>query len=420
MKNDNVSRIAKSDPTILAFGEKLCNKHGQDEDKHNYIRQKMREMARLLQELRKSTQSQDHKLASFFHPKYFRCIVACSKSISQFDETSNRYGTPSLALKIGHSLQKCVKIAIGDYIEARDRHSEEAAQDLQKLIDLNWTDEVSINALKTIQEEKRKKGNTILPLAEDVKQLSDHLKTKAATEYKMLQSTDDEAMFVKSWTSLNEIVLAQLILFNRRRSGEASKMKVSDYQNRHTANENSQFDKILSDFEKKLCKAMPRVEILGKRDRPVPVLFPSNISRSIDVLLLHRDRVVDHNNKYLFPTVHYGALSHIRGSDCMRKFANECGAKEPDRLRSTKLRKHIATMSQVLNLQDNELDILARFMGHDIRVHREFYRLPEATVQVAKVSKLLLQMEDGGTGLVPGERLEDVQLDDNDIIEGKN
>jgi len=54
------------------------------------------------------------------------------------------------------------------------------------------------------------------------------------------------------------------------------------------------------------------------------------------------------------------------------------------------LRKHVTTISQVLNLKENELDIdlLAQFMGHD-RVHREFYRLPLDVLQTAEVAKIL-------------------------------
>lgn len=41
------------------------------------------------------------------------------------------------------------------------------------------------------------------------------------------------------------------------------------------------------------------------------------------------------------------------------------------------------------------MDQIATFLGHDIRVRREFYRLPESTLQLAKVSKLLIAMEKG-------------------------
>lgn len=55
----------------------------------------------------------------------------------------------------------------------------------------------------------------------------------------------------------------------------------------------------------------------------------------------------------------------------------------------------MATLAQVLNLSESSQDILATFQGHDIRVHRHFYRLPEETMQVAKVSKLLYCINNG-------------------------
>ena len=120
------------------------------------------------------------------------------------------------------------------------------------------------------------------------------------------------------------------------------------------------------------------------------------MKRWVDLLVKYRKQVgIDERNKYVFARGSCGSLNHIRGSDCLRAFSEDCGATEPRLLRSTKLRKQIATLSQVLNLKDNEIDLLANFLGHDIRVHREFYRLPEHTLQVAKVSKLLFSLENG-------------------------
>lgn len=95
----------------------------------------------------------------------------------------------------------------------------------------------------------------------------------------------------------------------------------------------------------------------------------------------------------------------------MRIFARMCDAKNPENLRSTHLCKHIATLSQILNLKNNELDQLANFLGHDIRVHRDFYRLPEATIEVAKISKLLLAMEKGTLGEFQGKSLDEIEIE---------
>jgi len=87
-----------------------------------------------------------------------------------------------------------------------------------------------------------------------------------------------------------------------------------------------------------------------------------------------------------------------------------CGAKNPESLTSTRLRKQVATLSTVLNLKENEMDQLATFLGHDIRVHREFYHLPESTLKLTKVSKLLIAMEKGRLSDLQGKGLDDIEI----------
>lgn len=81
-----------------------------------------------------------------------------------------------------------------------------------------------------------------------------------------------------------------------------------------------------------------------------------------------------------------GTLFAYRGGESIKKYARECGVQNPEALTSTKLLKHIATMSQVLNLQENEADQLADFLGHDIRAHKQYYRLSQGTLQLAKLN----------------------------------
>ena len=73
----------------------------------------------------------------------------------------------------------------------------------------------------------------------------------------------------------------------------------------------------------------------------------------------------------------------------------------------------MATLSKVLNLQETELDQLADFMGHDIRVHRQFYQLPEGTIQLVKISKILMAMEQGRLADFQGKSLEEINIDPN-------
>jgi hypothetical protein len=103
-------------------------------------------------------------------------------------------------------------------------------------------------------------------------------------------------------------------------------------------------------------------------------------------------------------------------SDVIRQFASDSGTEAPSLITSTSLRKHISTTSQILNLKDNELDALANFLGHDVRVHREFYRLPENTVELAKISKLLLQLEAGNISKFTGKSLDEIDVTVDETI----
>ena len=67
---------------------------------------------------------------------------------------------------------------------------------------------------------------------------------------------------------------------------------------------------------------------------------------------------------------------HLRGCDTLRKYVASAALAQPANITSSLLRKQVATLSQLVSLKDNELDVLAGYMGHDIRIHREYYRLP--------------------------------------------
>ncbi|KAL2099510.1 hypothetical protein ACEWY4_003904 [Coilia grayii] len=74
-----------------------------------------------------------------------------------------------------------------------------------------------------------------------------------------------------------------------------------------------------------------------------------------------------------------------------------------------------------MNLRNNELDQLADFLGHNIAVHRQYYRLPEATVQVTKIAKLLLALEKGKLPELQGKTLDELgELADGDGCNGES
>ena len=98
----------------------------------------------------------------------------------------------------------------------------------------------------------------------------------------------------------------------------------------------------------------------------------------------------------------------------MRKHQRKIELQCPEAIILTKLRQYIATLSQLLNLEERELEMVAGFLGHNIDVHREFYRLPEDTLQLAKCGKMFLLMDQGRLIEFAGKSLTEIKdnLDD--------
>ena len=134
---------------------------------------------------------------------------------------------------------------------------------------------------------------------------------------------------------------------------------------------------------------------------------------TINLLIKTRKVVgVPEENPLIFARPNRQSLDHRRAWDCLLQFAMEGDPplSNPTNIGSTKLRECIATISQVPSLNEKEVDWLARHLGHDIRVHRDFYRLHESTIEIAKVSKLLLTVDQGETRKFAGKTLAEIEL----------
>jgi hypothetical protein len=410
MVQDDVTAAIRTDDVIMKFGNRLHFKHGHLQHRWQNIRERMRQMGRLLVEVRKT--SSVKCLSDCLVPEMFERVVRAVRLVCGFDESSHVFGTPSLALKMGHSLKECTKIQINAcvmqtslYLERKKKHEE-----FLSLCETEWSHEVSSHALRSLYQRTFNKP-LVLPLAEDIKLLHCHLTDKARVSQQKLR----EKVEASDWSDLCQVTLTQVVIFNRRRGGEAQRIQMSSYFAAASENVNEDIEGCLSNVEKTLCRKFKMVYIEGKRGRKVPVLLTKAAQSQIDLLISTRSSVgIPAENKFLF--ARRNSLEPHRSSDCLRKFANECGARNPGAITSTKLRKHVATMSQVLALKRNELDLLASFMGHNINVHREFYRLPEQTLQMARVSKVLIAMEHGEIASLNGRSLDDIDVNVPGIV----
>ncbi|XP_030856051.1 uncharacterized protein LOC105446919 isoform X2 [Strongylocentrotus purpuratus] len=402
-----ISMAARNDDLICKMGSRVLKQtKASSSTCYQTVSQKMREMARLLRRLREDNSVLTMK--DCIDPKMFDNVIDAVRQEAGFNAKTGKYATPSLALKLGHSLSMCATICRAEAIKQEDRITKLKAEDFEDLCKSEWRVEVSKGALQGL-EEKRWNAPPAIPMTSEVTKVRQCV-FKAIEENKAILQ---EAQYPSgnTYASLAQAILADIVMFNRRRSGEVQRLKLDDISKAKFGDNNPEIMCCLSQWEQQLCKELTRLEIRGKRGRKVPVLLTKEMSANIKFLSEKRAFAgVKDSNPYLFGIP--GCDTSYRGSDCIRKFAQASGVEHPEYITSTKLRKHVATMSQLISLKENELDVLATFMGHDIRTHRHYYRLPEDTLQTAKVAKLLILADRERLTSCAGKSLDAIDLEE--------
>ncbi|KAJ8964936.1 hypothetical protein NQ314_004515 [Rhamnusium bicolor] len=398
LRDDDIGSYCREDILIKKFGAMLFEKHGLTQCE--MIRQNMRQLARLTLELRQTT-LEDVSLNHFF---------ICR---SQQNNSTKRpeFQIPSLALKLGYALKKCANIQRGTALRQGDLKNNDLLLSFLQLMELEWCFRISSNALVTLSQRKFNVGQ-LLPVTSDLKKINEYISTESERAKRALK----ESVNIQNWSRLCMLTLCRIILFNKRRSGEAAKISLEQYHSRPNWNQETteELKNSLSPYEIKLAERLCVINITGKRGRKVPIILTPIMKNSINLLLEFRERCgISENNPYVFARGNQ-SIFNVRGHDCLRKIILELepDLEKPDYITGTKLRKYVATVCQVFSLTENEHDWLARHLGHDITVHREFYRLHEDAVELTKISRLLMAVESGETSKFKGMNLKDIQIEE--------
>ncbi|KAJ8930016.1 hypothetical protein NQ314_017233 [Rhamnusium bicolor] len=385
MRADKISLEAKADSLICSFGARYLRSH---REKHFA------------------------SVTSPLQPKYFDLFVRATQTVAKYNPQTEVFEAPSFAMNIVNSFKQCCDIAINIALKGSQKYetvpAAEAEAQLRTMIHLftaNWRFEISSQAASNLHLNKWNKV-TIVPLASDLKILRNYLLQSAKKAVDRLKINDKD---VSAYNILVDTIYCRVILLNRKRPGELQRMLLHTYLS--CGNEKAQYEEfkhIVTPSERVLLEKLKRVVIRGKRGRGVPVLFSVDVQNNIEFMLEYRSNFVPKENLYLFAKAN--SKTEISGYKMLNKYAQTCGAKNPTAITSTRLRKHLATLTQIFNMTDSDIEQLAAFMGHTPGVHRGSYRLPDDIYQTAKLSKLLLLMEIGGAGDYKGKSLEEIDL----------
>ncbi|XP_058470675.1 M-phase phosphoprotein 8 isoform X2 [Solea solea] len=386
MHQDDISRHIRNDPLICKYGNALAVKYDHDKSQFAYIAQKMRELGRFIVAVNELDNSVKY-LHEICQPSKFELAVEGAKKASGFDPGSNKFKTVSLVSKIGYSLKRAAEIAFGESRMTEDSESESEVKKFIHLLDTKWSECFSRKALASSVKPEIKKVD-VSTLTEDLMKLHRFIAKEEDEARKDLK----ESPSLSTWKKLSEATLADVCLFNRGRVGNIGRLLLQTYNCRKsnaTSVLSAEHIRKSTKLELELRAFFTRLELEGQFGRNMLVLLTEKMVLSIDLLIEKRHQVgVSTTNPYLF--ARNEGPSFIRGLDCFRRAAVECGVKNPDTLLSSSIREQVATCWQLLSLNECELDQVAQLVGLN---SQECYRLSENASQLEELSKELIKME---------------------------
>ena len=109
-----------------------------------------------------------------------------------------------------------------------DESLEKQCKSFLSLYSTQWEEKIRHHALRSLHEAKRNNPK-LLPLTEDVVKVSQYLKDEVKSRELMLRSATESEEIQQLWPKLAEVLLTQVIVFNRKRPGEVSKMSLLDF-----------------------------------------------------------------------------------------------------------------------------------------------------------------------------------------------
>ncbi|KAG5871959.1 hypothetical protein JTB14_014492 [Gonioctena quinquepunctata] len=339
-------------------------------------------------------------------------LTGGTENISGYNKRNRTFDSPSLALQMGTIIKDAVNTAYSVEIQKTEPFSERLEQLKIPiiLIKTDWAHEITSEAGQNLTINEFNKPS-LIPLAKNIASFEKYLR---GIIIRRMSNLREDSKDLKAYRELLEATICSLLIFNKRRVGELQRITSVDFSKySDTPKTATDFENMLTESGEILYHSLKRVVVGGRRGRGVPVLFNRETLQSIELIISLRENFKYAKNPYSFALP--GSENPIAGTSVMRKHARKAlgDASEATLLTSTKLRKHLATMVQILKMDKNELEQLATFMGHIEKTHAQFYRLPDDIYQTAKVSKLLMMAKTNSIEQYKGTSLSEIEIGEN-------
>ncbi|KRT84835.1 hypothetical protein AMK59_2398 [Oryctes borbonicus] len=412
LKPDEISLVAKKDAVVCEVAREYV-KYNTGKAFLSMVNRHMRVLARLLIEARRIEKDDALSLLSILHPSKFKTIVKATQIICGYDPVKRAFNVPTLAPHMGTLVRRALNAA--NSMEAQDGVHSFSLDELnatRRLFNEKWTKELSTESFDLDLDENGLVKPRVISITQDLVKLktyTDNLILKAKLE---LQS---DAKNHLAYRTLIEGSYCRMLLFNDQSMSEIEQISLELYCN----HENDRVVDILEELlltKKTLLQCLKHFEINGNNVKNGVVLIDKLTEEAMDLVLEYRQHFYETNNQYLFGLP--GSDIGIDGYDTFKKhFIIALGDRNDISLFTSKrFRQHLATISQILQMNSDELKQLQRSMGYTITGYTEYNNQPLDVEKIAKLSKMVLFCGNNCPSLYKGCDLDDVDLG-NDLIE---
>ncbi|XP_063932299.1 uncharacterized protein LOC135144250 isoform X2 [Zophobas morio] len=375
MRRDTIFNTLIKDKLIILYGNYLSSKYTGHQE------YRVRNHLRFITKYFTTVKSLCPKILYFstlFRPTYFD--IAIDAILKLLASSDGVYRSPKSALQLVHMLKVCCNVLHCRYIKEDKVEFQKRVKEFLKLLNTEAPTRINKPALKRELENKRKQINlrqTKIPLTEDVTKFKEYLIEEADKFYKSLIFN---GFNFDNWKSLAEVLVLYIAVFNRKQSRETHKVLVDDFLSMIKLSNTSlpETYENLSPEEKSLKNDIYKLTLRGKLDSVVTALIPNKVKLYLDYVHDHReDAGVSNDNPYLFgiPGMMSGERFKILETcTLMRKYTKLAHLQHPETIRTTLLRKHLATQVSAMNLEDAKQKTVMDFMDDQEQTHKKYYR----------------------------------------------
>ncbi|CAK6984835.1 uncharacterized protein LOC113744028%2C partial, partial [Scomber scombrus] len=118
------------DGYIMKVGEKMYNRQRETASQHDNVRQIMRGLGRLL--IAGRTVTPLKTMEDFINPQNFRHVIRAVKEVAGFDESRNKFEKPTLAKKLGQSIQRVADIMEAEALSSQNNVKKKTVEEFRR------------------------------------------------------------------------------------------------------------------------------------------------------------------------------------------------------------------------------------------------------------------------------------------------